>query len=45
VLASESARRAELCEKSEDDYADACRYGARLSGRRPEGLPSAASTD
>jgi hypothetical protein len=39
VLASEPARRAELCARSEEGYAEACRYGARLSAERPDGLP------
>ncbi len=45
VLTTEPTRRAELCGQSEEGYADACRYGARLTGRRPEGLPVAASTE
>jgi hypothetical protein len=41
VLTNDPDRRAELCARSEEGYADACRYGARLSGERPDGLPVA----
>jgi hypothetical protein len=45
VLTTETGRRAELCGQSEEEFEDACRYGARLSGQRPEGLPWAESAD
>jgi hypothetical protein len=38
ALANSAPERAALCEGSEPGYVDACRYGARLSERRPPGL-------
>ncbi len=39
VLAADPTRRDELCAEAEGEFAEACRYGARLDDRPPPGLP------
>jgi hypothetical protein len=42
VLSADPARRGELCAEAKGEFAEACRYGARLDDRPPPGLPRAA---